>query len=90
MTEKQKQAIVLLNNLQRNNSIKDDDYFLLLEFVIEQHNEPTTIYPWTRLTEVHQPLDPVYGYFGKVTCNKNSIETALTNEKDNEVINKHL
>ena len=81
MTEKQKQAIKILNQLRWDNVINENDYFLLLEFIVGQHAESTSthpwstdpaLYPWTRkLTEEHQPLDPVYGYFGKVTCNQN-------------------
>lgn len=81
MTEKQKQAIKILNQLRWDNVINENDYFLLLEFIVGQHAESTSIhpwetdpalYPWTRrLIEDPQPLDPVYGYFGKVTCNQN-------------------
>lgn len=76
MTEKQKQAIKILNQLCCDNVINENDYFLLLEFIIEQHVESTTypwttdptIYPWTRrLIEDPQPLDPIYGKFG-ITC----------------------
>lgn len=70
MTEKQKQAIKTINLLRWDNVITEDDYFLLLEFIIGQAVCPTidtTPYPWTRLTENPQPLDPIYGKFGP-TC----------------------
>lgn len=79
MTEKQKQAIKILNQLRWDNVINENDYFLLLEFIVGDRTEFTatdpwtTIYPWTRrLTEESQPLDPVYGYYGKVTCNQST------------------
>lgn len=68
MTDKQKQAIKILNQLRWDNVINENDYFLLLEFIVEQHVE-STIYPWTtdpasyhwiRLTESHQPLEPIF------------------------------
>jgi hypothetical protein len=84
MTEKQKQAILILNRLHQQFKISifnDEDYFLLMDFVVGQHAESKPIhpwetdpvlYPWTRrLTEDAQPLDPVYGYYGKVNCNQN-------------------
>lgn len=94
MTEKQKQAIRVLNKLLWNDSIKEDDYFLLLEFIVGQHVESTkthpwetdpALYPWTRrLTEDPQPIDPVYGKFGKVTCNQNNTETTLTEKEEQQ------
>ena len=70
MTEKQKKAISVLNKIMQKDIVVDnerllneEEYFLLLDFVVEA---PTMTYiPWTT---VPQPLDPVYGKFGKVTC----------------------
>ena len=45
MNEKQKQTIAILNNLQRNNSIKEDDYFLLLEFIVGDNKPQITYIP---------------------------------------------
>lgn len=79
MTEKQKQAIIFINELKYDKKVLTiEEYFLLMEFIIGQHVESTyptdpSIYPWTRrLTEDSQPLDPVYGEFGKVICNQNT------------------
>ena len=81
MIEKQKQAIKILNQLRCNDVINENDYFLLLEFIVEQHSESTT-YPWTRrLTEDPQPLDPIYGKFG-ITCSQSNIKTTLTEKEE--------
>lgn len=58
MTDKQKQAILLLNNLKLN----DEEYFLLLEFIVEQ---PTQV--WSPTWTQPQPIEPFY----KVTCTDN-------------------
>ena len=72
MTDKQKQAIKILNQLRWDNVINENNYFLLLEFVVEQRVESITpaLYPWTKLTESPQPLDPI----------RYNIETILTKE----------
>jgi hypothetical protein len=44
MTDKQKQAIMILNNLHQQLSINDDEYFLLLDFIIG-HKEPIITLP---------------------------------------------
>lgn len=80
MTEKQKQAITILNNLQWNNSIKEDDYFLLLEFIIGDDKQQITYIPFVQ-TEP-QPLSPVYGELGKVTCDQYDIKTSLTRKEE--------
>lgn len=70
MTEKQKQAIRILNNLNErcgDNVFNEEDYFILLEFVV---GEPQLTYiPFTQTPP--QPIDPIYGNFGKVTCTQN-------------------
>ena len=89
MTEKQKQAIKILNQLRWDNVINENDYFLLLEFIIEQHSTTTypwttdpALYPWTRrLTEDYQPFDPIYERNGRVTCDQRNIETILTGKE---------
>jgi len=83
MTEKQKQAIEILNNLKWNTAIKEDDYFLLLEFVVVGDNKPQITYIPFAPTDP-QPLDPVYGKFGKVTCGQYSIETTLTEKEEKQ------
>lgn len=67
MTEKQKQAIRILNNLNErcgDNVFNEEDYFILLEFVV---GEPQLTYISFTQTPP-QPIDPI---FGKVTCTQN-------------------
>ena len=45
MTEKQKQAIKVLNNLMATGVINDEDFFVLLEFVVDKR-ESITVIPW--------------------------------------------
>lgn len=82
MTDKQKQAISILNNLQRNNSIKEDDYFLLLEFIVEDNKPQITYIPFTPIDP--QSIDPVYGEFGKVNCDQYNVETTLTEKEEQQ------
>lgn len=73
MTEKQKQAILILNRLHqqfRLSIFNDEDYFLLMDFIVG--NEPRITLPFTQTDP--QPLDPVYGKFGPVTCNQKGEE----------------
>ena len=67
MTDQQKQAINILNKLKVQPTMNgeammtDDEYFLLLDFIIGNKTEipyvPQPAIPWT----VPQPLDPYYG-----------------------------
>ena len=75
MTEQQRKAIEILNDLKagRNDDgtpvISDDDYFFLLSFVTDRPQEITVptpypvIQPWTT-----QPLTPNYGQRWEITC----------------------
>jgi|GEM_PF-5838814 hypothetical protein len=73
MTDKQKQAIRILNNLNErcgDDVFNEEDYFLLMDFVV---NEPQLTYiPFTQTPP--QPIDPIYGKFGEVTCGQNKEE----------------
>lgn len=69
-----------LNNLQRNTSIKENDYFLLLEFIVDDNKPQITYIPFAPTDP--QPLDPIYGKFGKVTCDQYNVETTLTEKKE--------
>lgn len=75
MTEKQKQAISLLNKLKEN--ITEEEYFLLLDFIVE-HNGITYIPTY--------PTYPTYPYITwttepiPVTCYK-STTTTLNGEE---------
>lgn len=83
MTEKQKQAIAILNKLLWNTAIKEDDYFLLLEFVVVGDNKPQiTCLPFTPTDP--QPLDHIYGKFGKVSCDQYDVETTLTETEEQQ------
>ena len=70
MTEQQKKAILILNRLHeqfRVSIFNDEDYFLLMEFIVG--SEPQISYIPFTLTDP-KPIDPVYGKFGEVTCNQ--------------------
>ena len=83
MTERQKQAIALINELRYDKKvITIEEYFLLLEFIVGS-NEPQISYiPFTQ-TEP-QPFDPVYGKFGKVTCDQSKVGTTLTGREEQQ------
>lgn len=49
MTDKQKQAIKILNSLW-NGGLKEEDYFLLMDFVIDTHDQSPQVAPWTWIT----------------------------------------
>ena len=74
MTEQQRKAIEILNGIKNEQKldgeqvISDDDYFLLLSFIIDKQQEITAapypvIQPWPS-----QPLTPYYGQRWEVTC----------------------
>lgn len=63
LTDKHKEAIKVLTDLFVNNFINEDDYFLLLEFIVDGDEPQITYVPVTP----PQPLDPIYGKFGP-TC----------------------
>ena len=84
MTERQKEAVRILNRLKepvvkmgdviREAAISEEEYFTLLEFVVESEPQMTYI-PYPQPTITPQPLDPVYGKFGKVTCDDYNVVT---------------
>lgn len=66
MTDKQKEAIMLLNSIKATPTVSgeaimtDEQYFTLLEFIIEEKQVtfmPQPTIPWT----APQPLQPYYG-----------------------------
>ena len=68
MTEQQKKAILILNRLHEQFGVSifnDEDYFLLMDFVVGNNEPRISNIPFT-LTDP-QPIDPVYGKFGP-TC----------------------
>lgn len=76
MTEKRRKAINVLNGLREH--LNEDDYFLLLDFIVE-YNERT--YPFNPCPTNPCPLDPFYrndrpdGPYilpGHITCDRHS------------------
>jgi len=80
MTDKQKEAVRVLNRIKEqvitSSDIKmldvvisDDEYFLLLEFILENKTEiqyvPQPTIPWT---EPGSPYGQPYYYDWKITC----------------------
>ena len=66
MTDKQKEAIMLLNSIKATPTVNgeaimtDEQYFTLLDFIIEEKQVtyiPQPTIPWTS----PQPLQPYYG-----------------------------
>lgn len=61
MTDKQKEAILLLNSIKAKSGMTDEEYFTLMDFIIEAKMEiqyvPQPTFPWT----APQPLQPYYG-----------------------------
>ena len=67
MTDKQKEAILLLNSIKAKPGMDgtammtDEEYFTLMDFIIEAKTEiqyvPQPTFPWT----APQPLQPYYG-----------------------------
>ena len=80
ITDKQKKAILFLMDLYVNKHINEDKYFLFMEFVIGNNDPQNTYIPFTQTDP--QPLDPVYGKFGKVTCGQYEVKDVLTNMED--------
>lgn len=68
MTDKQKQAIMALMDLFVANHINEEKYFLLMEFIVGDKEPQISYIPFTQTDP--QPIDPVYGKFGPVTCNQ--------------------
>lgn len=68
MTEKQKEAVKLLNNLRYcGQSLTDDEYFLLMDFVLAEKKQQVTYIPYV------QPSTPLQPYYTgtdpyRVTC----------------------
>ena len=60
MTEKQKEAIVLLNGLANGEIIRleRDEYFLLLEFVMSENQKSVEWYPYIPQTIPTYPYYP--------------------------------
>ncbi len=58
MTEKQKQAIMVLMDLYTSDHITEEKYFLLLEFIFANNEPQITYIPFTPDPKT---LDPVYG-----------------------------
>lgn len=68
LTDNQKKAIMVLMDLYTSDHINEEKYFLLMEFVVGDKEPQISYIPFT-LTDP-QPIDPIYGKFGPVTCNQ--------------------
>ena len=58
LSDKHKEAIKVLTDLFINNSINEDDYFLLLEFVVDGDDLKITYVPITQTPP--QTLGPIW------------------------------
>ena len=76
-TDKQKQAIYLLNNLMHDKHLDEEEYLELLDFVVNPQQGGTTIVPYPVETPAF-PQWPIVTYgtgtpyhvdFNKVMCN---------------------
>ena len=79
MTDEQKQAIKVLNRVREK--LTDDEYFTMLEFIIEEKQVtyiPQPTIPWT----TPQPLQPYYGGTGDPLQPPYRITCELTTLKD--------
>lgn len=72
LTDKQKQAIMVLMDLFSADHINEEKYFLLMEFIVGDKESQISYIPFTPTPP--QPLDPIYGKFGPVTCNQKGEE----------------
>ncbi len=63
MTTDQKQAIMVLMNLYNDNHIDEEQYFLLLDFVISDTRNGIKIseYPWNEHKLPNMPITVMYG-----------------------------
>ena len=71
MNEKQKQAITILNILRDKNQINIDEYFLLLEFVV-QSPQLTQYIPYYLPATPPTTIDPIYD--NHVYCKTKAME----------------
>lgn len=72
LTDNQKKAIMVLMDLYTSDHINEEKYFLLMEFIVGDKEPQISYIPFTQTDP--QPLDPLYGKFGKVTCNQKAEE----------------
>ena len=81
MTEKQKKAVKVLNTLRINRPaqmLNDEDYFLLLDFVVEQPQPQVQYipyYPWSTqqiYADGKEPMPPF-----EVTCSDSQIDNKI-------------
>lgn len=89
MTDKQKEAIKVLNSIK--DKISEDDYFSLLDFVIQEkvrteyypwpYTEPGPYKPWTTWPDTTNPWvsGPIY-----TTTSSTFDNTSVTTNKDGE------
>lgn len=63
MTEKQKQAVLLINDLRQKQSITNDEYMSLLEFIVNEQQQ-TQYVPYPTPIEPIAPSFPRYPWEG--------------------------
>ena len=63
MTKDQKQAVMVLMNLYNDDHIDEEQYFLLLDFIIRDTRNEITIseYPWNDNKLPDMPITVMYG-----------------------------
>ena len=67
MTTEQRKAIKILNELKSLNNLCDDDYFLILSFIVDGCKSDITYIPFS-------PCPQFPTLFGDVTCSINNNE----------------
>lgn len=72
MTDKQKEAIELINDLRNKADISKDGYFLLLDFIIEQPQQQIQYIPYYYWNQQNWDTEP---HLFRTTCGCNSTTT---------------
>ena len=76
MTDKQKEAISILNEVLRAKAVDDEEYFKLLDFIIEQPQQQVQYipyYPW------NQPNWETEPHLFRVTCSGDAMVKTADN-----------
>ena len=77
MTDKQKNAILFINELKYDRkAITFEEYFLLMEFIVGNNEPQITYIPFTQTDP--KPLDPIYRPIYR------KVETILTRKEDGQ------
>ena len=81
MTDKQKRAIILLNGLWNDNSVNEEEYFLLMDFVVGTPTITIGEQEHWNLPKIDTPITVMYGCLtdGITYANK---DTSVTTTPD--------